>query len=246
MPKVELIYDDQCPNVEAARQQLRRAFQEVGQPAEWQEWDRNDSSSPSRVRQFGSPTILVDARDVVGALPCDSANCCRVYHSERAGLDGVPPLDAITTALRNGNGRNGGGGWRSWLIVVPAVGVAMLPKLACPACWPAYAGLLSSIGLGFLTQSAYLLPLTAAFLVVAVAALAIQAGNRRGYGPFIVGLLSAVAVIVGKFVFEFDPAMYSGIALLIGASIWNTWPKRTGVLSCPACAGGETVGESKP
>lgn len=244
MPKVELIYDDECPNVEAARQQLRRAFRDVGQPAEWQEWDRNDSSSPSRVRQFGSPTILVDGRDVVGALPCDGADCCRVYHSERSGLQGVPPLDVITTALRNGDAQSGGGGWPTWLMIIPAVGVAMLPKLACPVCWPAYAGLLSSIGLGFLTQAAYLLPLTAAFLVVAVAALAIRAGNRRGYGPFIVGLLAAVTVIVGKFVVEFHPAMYGGIALLIGASIWNTWPKRKSVLSCSACAEGEAVGVS--
>lgn len=246
MPKVELIYDDECPNVESARHQLRRAFWEVGQPAEWQEWDRGDSLSPSHVRQFGSPTILVDGQDVIGALPFDGGNCCRVYHSERDRLEGVPPLDAITTALRNGDVQSGGGGWRSWLIVAPAVGVAMLPKLACPACWPAYGGLLSSIGLGFLTQTTYLLPLTAAFLVVAVGALAIQAGNRRGYWPFIVGLLSAVAVIVGKFVFESDSAMYSGIALLVGASIWNTWPERKSVLSCPACAGGETVGKPKP
>jgi hypothetical protein len=35
MPKVELIYDDDCPNVEAARQQLRRAFQELGQSPAW-------------------------------------------------------------------------------------------------------------------------------------------------------------------------------------------------------------------
>jgi hypothetical protein len=32
------------------------------------------------------------------------------------------------------------------LLAVPGMGVAFLPKLACPACWPAYAGLLSGQG----------------------------------------------------------------------------------------------------
>jgi mercuric ion transport protein len=38
------------------------------------------------------------------------------------------------------------------LLALPGVGVSLLPKLTCPACWPAYAGLLSSVGLGFSYQ----------------------------------------------------------------------------------------------
>jgi hypothetical protein len=160
---------------------------------------------------------------------------CRVYRSEREGLQRVPPIDAITSALRIGARNNSNRGLRSWLAILPAIGVAMLPKLACPACWPAYAGLLSSIGLGFLTQTAYLLPLTVAFLVLAVGALGISARNRHEFGPFVTGLVAALIVIVGKFQFESDPAMYGGIALLIGASVWNTWPKQNKTPSCPAC-----------
>jgi hypothetical protein len=33
--------------------------------------------------------------------------------------------------------------------------------------------------------------------------------------------------------------MYGGIALLVGASVWNTWPKRMANTSCPACAEAE-------
>jgi|GEM_PF-2330127 len=33
------------------------------------------------------------------------------------------------------------------------------PQGRCPACWPAYAGVLSALGLGFLLESAYLLPM---------------------------------------------------------------------------------------
>ena len=242
MQKVELIYDSDCPNIEAAREQLRLALQQTDQHPKWKEWDRGDPSSPPRVRRFGSPTILVDGNDVAGHSPDAGGNCCRLYSSPENGLQGVPPLETVVSALRNAvrAGRELSGR-RASLAVMPALGVAMLPKLACPACWPAYAGLLSAVGLGFLTQTAYLLPLTAGFLVIALAALGFRARNRRGFGPLVLGLLAAVFVIVGKFQFESDPAMYGGIALLVVASLWNTWPRRIPTPSCPAC-----VGEKEP
>lgn len=38
--------------------------------------------------------------------------------------------------------------WKQNLLAAPGIGLSLLPKIACPACCPAYAGLLSSIGLG--------------------------------------------------------------------------------------------------
>jgi hypothetical protein len=81
--------------------------------------------------------------------------------------------------------------WKQGLLALPGVGVSLLPKLACPLCWPAYAGLLSSVGLGFLISAAYLLPLTAGFLVIALGAMAFKAKSRHGYGPFLLGLIAA-------------------------------------------------------
>lgn len=228
MPKVELIYDTDCPNVELARDQLRQALPKVGAAFQWQEWDRNDSASPAYAREYGSPTILVDGCDVAGVRSSDGANCCRIYRDEAGNVQGIPSSETIVSALRSSgvsaNTALSGAG-RSWAAVVPAVGVSLLPNLACPACWPAYAGLLGAVGLGFLTDTAYLLPLTAGSLVVAVGALAFRANPRRGYAPFAVGVLAATVVLVGKFLFESDPAMYAGIALLVAASLWNSWPQ---------------------
>ena len=106
------------------------------------------------------------------------------------------------------------------------MGLSALPKLACPVCWPAYAGLLSSLGLGFLISAAYLLPLTIVFLTLALAALAFRAKSRRGLGPFLVGLMSAMSVLFGKFVWESNVTIYSGVGMLVVASVWNAWPRR--------------------
>ena len=113
-----------------------------------------------------------------------------------------------------------------------------MPKLICPACWPAYTGLLGALGLGFINYSPFLLPLTMAFLVVVLATLAWRAKTRRGYAPLAMGVAAAVIVLVGKFHFDSDPATYAGIALLVGASLWNARPHRNPTDSCPVCVKG--------
>jgi mercuric ion transport protein len=44
--------------------------------------------------------------------------------------------------------------WRRTVAILPGIGVSLMPKLICPLCWPAYAGLLSAVGLGFLSAPA--------------------------------------------------------------------------------------------
>jgi hypothetical protein len=82
-------------------------------------------------------------------------------------------------------------------------------------------------------QTAYLLPLTALALVLAVAALGYRATRRRGYGPFAMGLVAAIVLVGGKFVFDSDVAVYGAVAALVVASLWNSWPKSAGVPSAP-------------
>jgi hypothetical protein len=70
---------------------------------------------------------------------------------------------------------------RSSLATLPGLafaGFALLPKLACPLCWPAYASVLTWLGLGFLLQVRWLFPLPAVLLVVAVVTLGRRARSR--------------------------------------------------------------------
>jgi hypothetical protein len=123
-------------------------------------------------------------------------------------------------------------------LAVPGVGVSMFPKLICPLCSPAYAAVLSSLGLGFVPSTTYLLPVTIVFLGVAVTSLGFRASNRRGLPPFWTGLIAASIVVAGKFWFDSTTLAYVGVGLLVFASIWNVIPRRANTCSClPADAG---------
>ena len=239
---VELIYESDCPNVVDTRENLLRAFSEARVSPKWTEWDIASQASPARVRGFGSPTVLVDGNDVV-ARASTGTSCCRLYSAADGRLTGATPVYAIRAALLPGSAGSspGGSGWRSGLAVLPGLGVALLPKLACPMCWPAYAAILSTLGLSFLLSESYLLGVTLFFLVVSVGSLAYRARRRFGYGPVLVGAGASAVVLLGKFRFESKATMYGGLALLAAASLWNSWPRRSASGPCPRCvpAGGD-------
>jgi hypothetical protein len=98
MKKIELIYDRECPNVEKARHNIQMALSQCGYPQLWKEWDRNDPSSANHAKYFGSPTVLVDGRDVAGASATEGNNC-RVYEANSNAVQGVPPVELIVAAL---------------------------------------------------------------------------------------------------------------------------------------------------
>ncbi|MCU1248424.1 MAG: hypothetical protein JWQ49_1453 [Edaphobacter sp.] len=125
--------------------------------------------------------------------------------------------------------------WKRGLAVVPGIGVSLLPKLMCPMCWPAYAGVVSALGLGFLISTKYLLPLTVAFLAITATALRFRASRRHGYGPFWLGLVAAAVIVTGKFYFDEEPATYTGVGLLVAASVWNSWPRRAAAVAPSYC-----------
>jgi len=89
--KIEIIYHAGCPNAPVARANLRAALQTAALPLEWQELDQNDPTAPPHARQFGSPTVLVNGRDVTGQEPAGEAAACRA--------DGAPSVDVIRAAL---------------------------------------------------------------------------------------------------------------------------------------------------
>lgn len=74
--------------------------------------------------------------------------------------------------------------------------------------------------------------------MIALFFLAFRASRRRGFGPFFGGLVAAAVLLVGKFVFDSDAAMYTGVGGLMAASLWNSWPRKDAegnATSCSTC-----------
>jgi mercuric ion transport protein len=89
---VELIFDATCPNVEAARAQLREALARARCPITWTEWNREADDAPPYARRYASPTVLVDGHDVAGGGTLEAGGSgCRVV---------TPSAQAILAALR--------------------------------------------------------------------------------------------------------------------------------------------------
>ena len=240
-PRVELIYDPACPHVEAARAASLEGFAAAGLRPAWHKWDRTSPDSPHHATRYGSPTILVEGQDVEGGDPADGTDACRVYDHGPGGLQGVPPAPRIAAALRAGGvsssarPRAGRAWWRP-LAALPGAGAALLPVGFCPACWPVYAGILGSLGLGFLLDAAYLLPITAALLALALLALGFRATTRRGYMPLALGIASAGSILLFKFAYASAPLVNVGLFGLVSASVWNAWPKKATTGPCSSCA----------
>ena len=90
-PLVELVYFAGCPRVEAARAALRTALGRAGRTPAWQEWDQTMPEVPAHLHGLGSPTILVNGRDVTGASTPTTGRACRA--------DGIPGPEVILAAL---------------------------------------------------------------------------------------------------------------------------------------------------
>ena len=131
MRSVDFVYFSGCPNIEQARAHLKEAFAAIGAQPNWIEWDICDPTTPEEFRRFGSPTILVNGRDVAGDGP-DASGGCRLYDGAR-GLTGAPPFDLVLEALRKTTAAAttppapAAPGWRRLLAVLPSLGVAAVP-----------------------------------------------------------------------------------------------------------------------
>ena len=99
MASVELVYHADCPNVGECRARLLRAFSDAGIPPAWQEWRVDDADAPARVRHYGSPTVLIDGRDVCMTEESAGASC-RLYLQPDGSTGGTPSMEVLANALR--------------------------------------------------------------------------------------------------------------------------------------------------
>lgn len=227
---IELIYEATCPNAEGARGLIRRALEELGVKAQVREFDRDAGDAPEYARNCGSPTILVDGKDVdPGAA---TPNSCRLYLSNEGRLAGTPSYEKVRNAIQAAQKR---GGW-GILAVIPAMGSGLLPVVTCPACWPLYASALSGLGLGFMGDARVINWVVGALSLVGLLGVGIYALWTRQYLVSGIGIAALAMILAGKVLLGSTPLVYVGIGLSVGAVALARWRNRARSAEvCPSC-----------
>lgn len=209
--KIDLLYFKGCPNMGEARKNIKAALFQLSLPLTWNEVDVEDKNTPSYFKGFSSPTVLINGIDVeTGKSHSEGTSSCKI--------GGVPSVSKIINAINPGLNKKG---VIAFFATLPASVIAVFPSVFCPACYPALAALLSSLGLGFFSSEAILQPLTIIFLLIALLALFYQAYKLKKYGAFMLGIIGALGVYGGHALFPSRIVTYISAILLIGASIWN-------------------------
>lgn len=103
--RVQLLTFSGCPNAEAARRTLRAVLASAGISASIEEVDTDAPDTPEPLRGWGSPTILIDGKDV-GGLQAPSGSGCRLYRDEEGRLLGMPAEALLRSALHAPARRN--------------------------------------------------------------------------------------------------------------------------------------------
>jgi len=99
---IELIYFDGCPNEDAARKNIKNICKKSEQSIEFKEWEQSNEDLPEYAKGYGSPTVLVNGKDIVGEEPngCEHGGC-RIY----SGMTGIPSIEIIEEAIEKITGK---------------------------------------------------------------------------------------------------------------------------------------------
>lgn len=97
--RIEVLAREDCPNRGMALVVVERVVDEIGIPVEIEVVEVESDSDAEEYRVLGSPTVLVDGRDVdPEPIPVDYTADDRIYRTER-GPSGWPEPEWIRDAV---------------------------------------------------------------------------------------------------------------------------------------------------
>jgi len=106
--------------------------------------------------------------------------------------------------------------------IAPVASVfSSIVAIVCPLCIPALGALLASVGLGVALKLEVLKGLLIFFLGSALLSLGWSLRFHRKWGIFLLGLAGAILIYAGRHIWFNVLLMWTGAAMLIGASLWN-------------------------
>lgn len=96
---IQFLTFEGCPLAEEAWNRLQKALAEPGSVHVYkvEQVDLMSPDTPGRLHDWGSPTFLVDGKDIFGGSPGDASGC-RIY----SGPGGLPTAKQIAARLRLG------------------------------------------------------------------------------------------------------------------------------------------------
>jgi len=92
--RVEMLYFEGCPTTVVMRERVREAVGRLGDGVVFVEVDLESLAMDDVRRGYGSPTVLVNGRDLMGtARPEATELSCRLYSG------GLPSVDEIVAMI---------------------------------------------------------------------------------------------------------------------------------------------------
>lgn len=91
--EIQFLAFEGCPLARAARRELDEALSRL-QLSDYDVVDILDPETPDHLRNWGSPTTLVNGRDVAGGRPGNSVGC-RVYPGPSKVPDAQTIIDCV-------------------------------------------------------------------------------------------------------------------------------------------------------
>jgi hypothetical protein len=93
--KVRFLYSEDCPSHDEALQRLRKVLEEEGVAADVEIVQVETFEEARRERYSGSPTIIIDGRDICPTSSSQFAPACRAYVLEDGRVSPLPPVSMI-------------------------------------------------------------------------------------------------------------------------------------------------------
>jgi|ERR1700682_6349116 len=128
---------------------------------------------------------------------------------------------------------------------------ALIAAIAAPCCFPLFAAVGATLGLGALARyESLLLHLFQAFAVASLIGLLFAFKQHQRGGPAILGLASILALAYTFYVSFLSALLYVGLFGLLAASVWNYFcsrrprPVLQSIITCPHC--GQRTVETMP
>lgn len=178
---IQLLWFAGCPHVDAARAALSEAMRRAQVSTPVEDIDVSAPGTPAALRGWGSPTVLVDGRDVAGTRGSGDAMACRLYPG-----GGAPSVGQIERVLR------------AAAAAVPRSDTAAAVSPLTPAVTPGAPALVGGSALlaGVLASACCLGPALLATLGLSGAGLATALAPWRPALLVVTGLLVALGLVL--------------------------------------------------